>query len=47
MQFDCLTEAVAAVSQKHASLMRQYNPETRRALLGHVTSGFYLYKAEL
>ncbi len=36
-QFDRLIEATAEVSQKHASLMRRYNAETRRAILGHLS----------
>src|SRR5688500_18765467 len=36
-QFERLIDAVADVSQKHASLMRQYNAETRRAVLGHLS----------
>jgi hypothetical protein len=38
MQFDLLVAAAAEVFEKHASLMRQYNPETRHAILRHLSS---------
>jgi hypothetical protein len=36
-QFDRLIEAVADVSPKHAALMRQFDGETRRAILGQLS----------
>src|SRR5687767_6216823 len=36
LQFDRLIEAAAAVSERHATVMREYNVPTRSAVLRHL-----------